>query len=277
MSPLDILDWQRRVIADVNISHAAKTVATTLSHRVNGGTGGCFPSRSRIGQDAGGLTDRSVRRSLAALEAAGYISRDLRPGSTSVYRLATPDSNQRGDASVPPHEVSNPQGGTAVSPHPGQQCPPRGDSSVPLTNEGTNEVNWKSTPALRDGRAPPAARGEEKKKTPTQASPQPRPRPAPHPIPQDWTPDAASQEWIAAFGVTAEEAKPVICEFRDYWKGRTQCRADWQLAFRRNSRAEGALIRLRNATASRPQARPMTPASGPCYRNARDVLAEIYG
>ncbi len=89
MNPLTILDWQRDIAAQTQLSPAAKVVAFTLSHRVNGGKGDCFPSVSEIAGDSG-ISERHARRALAALEAQGYIRRAHIQGATNSYFLTTP-------------------------------------------------------------------------------------------------------------------------------------------------------------------------------------------
>lgn len=63
---------------------------------------------------------------------------------------------------------------------------------------------------------------------------------------EDWQPNEAAWAWINSFNVTPEQAAPIILEFKNYWLGRSQRRADWSLAFVRNGKAEGSLVRLRD-------------------------------
>ncbi len=291
MNPLAILDWQRDIAAQTQISPNAKVVAFTLSHRVNGGTGDCFPSIGRIGKDAG-ISDRHARRALHELIAAGHVAVDYRAGKSSVFCLVT------GKDIAPSHPV---QGGTpdalprtdssAHAPQDGDTPdrfvrPPRTDSSAPPRTDSsaiTNEVelaNLTEKTARPSGpvRTPPAEEAEEQDASPSPASTAPassgrKSQPAIR-IPADWQPDEASRQWIRDFGVTETEAAPVITEFVSYWQGRTQKRVDWGIAFRRNGRAESALIKLRDSKQRRTQGQPLAPASGPCYRNSRDVLRE---
>ena len=88
MNPLAILDWQRDIAARTQLSPAAKIVAFTLSHRVNGVTGDCFPSIGRIGKDAG-ISDRHAQRALRELITAGHVDVEYRTGKSSVYCLVT--------------------------------------------------------------------------------------------------------------------------------------------------------------------------------------------
>ena len=246
MNLLAILDWQRDIAARTQLSPAAKIVAFTLSHRVNGVTGDCFPSIGRIGKDAG-ISDRHAQRALRELITAGHVDVEYRTGKSSVYCLVT--------------------GKTPLT-----------DSS-PITNEvELANLTEKTARPSGLGRTPPAEEAEEQDASPSPASTAPassgrKSQPAIR-IPADWQPDEASRQWIRDFGVTETEAAPVITEFVSYWQGRTQKRVDWGIAFRRNGRAESALIKLRDSKQRRTQGQPLAPASGPCYRNSRDVLRE---
>ncbi len=264
MSPADILDWQRLVLADSRLDRGEKLLAISLALRINSGTGTCYPSIPRIAQD-NGITERQVYRVLATLEATGHISREKHVGKLNVYRLATtqgvtlPSPLEATDTT---QEDARPL--TYMSPPPDIHV--RGTPDIHVTQkEQIERANRKEeyAPALRDGRTPPVVADEE------------QPRKTPHRIPADWQPDAATRKWIADFGVTDSEAQPVITEFRQYWQGRTQKRTDWQLAFRRNGRAEGALVRLRDMKQRGTQGRPLEKARGPVLRDARAVLAEI--
>lgn len=276
MNPLAILAWQRAVAAQTQLSPAAKVVAFTLSHRVNGGTGDCFPSIGRIGKDAG-ISDRHAQRALRELITAGHVAVDYRTGKSSVYCLVTgktpltdlsPPDTQDGDT----HDRSVTPPLTDLSP------PPLTDLS-PITNE-VELANLTEKTARPSGhvRTPPAEEAEEQDATPSPASPAPpnsgrKSQPAIR-IPADWQPDEASRKWIASFGVTDTEALPVVTEFVTFWQKGTRKKADWGLAFRRNGRAEGSLINIRDSKQRRTQGPPLAPASGPCYRNSRDVLRE---
>lgn len=276
MNPIAILEWQRDIAARTQLSPAAKVVAFTLSHRVNGGTGDCFPSIGRIGQDAG-ISDRHARRALHELITAGHVAVEYRTGKSSIYCLVS-GNIPRTDSSPPATQNRDTPDRFVRPPRTDSSPPPRTDSSA-ITNE-VELANLTKSTARPDGlgRTPPAGMAEEQNKTPATASPQeapsPRKRPAPSRIPPDWTPDEASRAWIKAFDVTDTEAQPAVVEFVKYWAQRNTCRADWGLAFRRNGRAESALIKIRDSKHRRSQPLPLAPVSGPAYRNSRDVLRE---
>ena len=65
-------------------------------------------------------------------------------------------------------------------------------------------------------------------------------------ITEDWWPDKTAIAWIQSFGLTIEQATPVIFEFRTYWLQRSQRRKNWSLALMRNGIAENSLIRMRS-------------------------------
>lgn len=247
MSPANILDWQRRVLADSRLDRGEMLLAISLALRINSATGTCYPSIPRIASD-NGITERQVYRVLATLEAAGHISRERHVGKLNVYRLTCPDT---------PQEDARPL--TYMSPPPDIHV--RGTPDIHVTlKEQIERAKGKEEPAPVGDGTPPAVRDEE-----TQDTARPRKTP-PHRMPADWKPDADTLAYIHAFGVTDTEAQPVITEFRQYWQGRTQRRSDWQLAFRRNGRAEGALIRLRDGKQRTPGGRPLEKATGTAYR-----------
>ncbi len=276
MNPLAILDWQRDIAARTQLSPAAKIVAFTLSHRVNGVTGDCFPSIGRIGKDAG-ISDRHAQRALRELITAGHVDVEYRTGKSSVYCLVT-GKTPLTDSSPPGTQDGDTHDRFVTPPLTDSSPPPLTDSS-PITNEvELANLTEKTARPSGLGRTPPAEEAEEQDASPSPASTAPassgrKSQPAIR-IPADWQPDEASRQWIRDFGVTETEAAPVITEFVSYWQGRTQKRVDWGIAFRRNGRAESALIKLRDSKQRRTQGQPLAPASGPCYRNSRDVLRE---
>ena len=277
MNPLAILDWQRDIAARTQLSPAAKIVAFTLSHRVNGVTGDCFPSIGRIGKDAG-ISDRHAQRALRELITAGHVDVEYRTGKSSVYCLVT-GKTPLTDSSPPGTQDGDTHDRFVTPPLTDSSPPPLTDSS-PITNE-VELANLTEKTARPSGpvRTPPAEEAEEQDANPSPASTAPassgrKSQPAIR-IPADWQPDEASRKWIRDFGVTDDEARPIITEFVTYWQKRTQTRADWGLAFRRNGRAEGSLINIRDSKQRRTQGPPLAPVTGACYRKANDVLAGI--
>ena len=292
MTPLAILDWQRDIAARTQLSPAAKVVAFTISHRVNGGTGDCFPSIGRIGKDAG-ISDRHARRALHELIAAGHVAVDYRAGKSSVFCLVT------GKDIAPSHPLPATQDAAAQDalpltdssptdtqdrdtpdrfvrpPRTDSSAPPRTDSSA-ITNEG--ELANLTEKTARPGgpvRTPPAEQAEDQDASPSPAS-SGRKRQPPTRIPADWQPDEASRQWIRDFGVSDDEARPIVTEFVTYWQKRTQTRADWGQTFRRNGRVENSLGKIRDGKQRSTQGGPpLSPVTGACYRKANDVLASI--
>jgi uncharacterized protein YdaU (DUF1376 family) len=74
----------------------------------------------------------------------------------------------------------------------------------------------------------------------------------------DWMPNEKAVEWILSFGISMQQANPVIVEFRNYWLQRSTRRKSWSLAFMRNSRVEGSLIRLRDGNGTQAKKSPAT-------------------
>lgn len=82
--------------------------------------------------------------------------------------------------------------------------------------------------------------------------------------PPDFQPDEKAQDWIRSFGVTLEQAAPIILEFRNYWCDRSTLRANWSSAFMRNGKVEGSLVRMRDTNNGR-----TVPNGGNSSRNQR--------
>lgn len=285
MNPLAILDWQRDIAARTQLSPAAKIVAFTLSHRVNGVTGDCFPSIGRIGKDAG-ISARHARRALHELITAGHVDVDYRAGKSSVFCLVTrkdaaaQDALPRTDSSAHGTHGGDTPDRFVRPPRTDSSAPPRTDSSA-ITNEvELANLTEKTARPSGLGRTPPAEEAKDQDATPSPASPAPpssgRKRPPVTCIPVDWQPDEASRKWIASFGVSDTESLPVITEFVSYWRQKENGKkADWGLAFRRNTRAESSLIKLKDSKQRRTQGQPLAPATDRCHRKANDVLASI--
>lgn len=100
----------RKALAGSDIPPPARAVAMALAARANTHTGACWPSVATLALDLG-ITARSVRRHLATLEAAGWLTRSARYDGgvqrSNVYRLAvpgavTPDSTVTPDRPVTP-------------------------------------------------------------------------------------------------------------------------------------------------------------------------------
>ena len=71
----------------------AKPVLVALAEHVSGEGRACWPSVSRLARMTG-YAERTVRRALRALEAAGLVRIERRPGRPALYSLnlsTTPD------------------------------------------------------------------------------------------------------------------------------------------------------------------------------------------
>ena len=275
MTPTDILQWDRLVLADGSLTGGEKLVAIGLSHRINGATGNCFPSIPCIAQD-NKLSPRHVYRVLTALERRGHIQREHRPGTTNIYCLTIPDS----PAATQEDTAQDALPLTPMSPPPDTHV--RGTPDTHVTRkEQILKGKLKEKTARPGGpvRTPPAEQAEEQDASPspaTAAAPgSGRKRQPPTRIPADWQPDEASRQWIRDFGVSDDEARPIVTEFVTYWQKRTQTRADWGQTFRRNGRVENSLGKIRDGKQRSTQGPPLSPVTGACYRKANDVLASI--
>lgn len=101
----------------------ARLVLLAIADHAND-RGECWPSLARLAEMCR-IDVRSVRRNLAALEAAGEITRTLKTGRKTTYRIAlTPD------AGVPPDATVTPDAGV---PPPRTLASETPDAGVPLT------------------------------------------------------------------------------------------------------------------------------------------------
>lgn len=271
MSPLEILDWIGELMATPGMLPMTKNVGTVIARRVNGGTGGCFPSLAKIAQDAA-LSPRHVRRALGELARAGFLAIEARAGHSNVFRLLTPRTQLSGVEEKPQNLPR-----TQLSAHPGRSCPGTPDAAVRLTNEGTSEGTKRVQPAPSGTCCAPSGEGPEDVETArpgaaaqdtpdTHVTPHRKPSTA-RPIAPDWQPDAASQAWITAQGVSLDDARPAVIEFRA-WALDTQVkRASWDRTFRNNAPVRSALRRLRlDRQRGTHGGRPLEKATGPAYR-----------
>lgn len=88
-----------------------------------------WPSVKRLAQRTR-CDERTIQRALVTLEEAGWLTRTMRPGHSTMYRIHRPG----GDTAVTPDKLSPP---TQVSPHPRQGRHPSGDSGVTQNHQGT--------------------------------------------------------------------------------------------------------------------------------------------
>lgn len=220
MSPLDRLEWLSAVLS-ARLTGGQLKVAVAMALRTNSQTGACHPSKACLCDDTG-LSEYVVRLAVATLSEAGLLEVSFSNGRNSNrYTLTQPKANPvMGNGVASNGDAHNPVMGNAPTPLLATRNPVMGN----YRNKGKNKVR-------EQGKYAPASRA----------------RATPSRLPSDWEPNQAARDWIASFGLTPQEAAPVLSEFRQYWAERTTKRADWSLAFRRNARAEAGLIRLRNA------------------------------
>nr|WP_246194999.1 helix-turn-helix domain-containing protein [Allochromatium palmeri] len=85
-SPVDILDWQRRVLSEPTLSHTASRIATRLSLYINSTTACAWPSLRRLARDSQ-TSYSSVKRAIKDLVALNLLQ--VEPGDaqhTNRYR-----------------------------------------------------------------------------------------------------------------------------------------------------------------------------------------------
>lgn len=240
MNTLALIQWLREV-RDAPLTHAQRSVALALALRARNGE--AWPSMATLSNDSQ-CKPTAARGAIRQLEAFGLVRVGWSAGRlANTYRLTM---------AAPP---------AADDPEAEQEPAPNPSASRKVSN-----------PTLRLGDANPSARRRQpfgqtnpectknERKNEEVAHAASRERATPIRLPQNWQPDPAAVAWIGSFGLSPEEAAPVVEEFRSYWSARSKRYADWSLAFRRNPKAEASLIRLRNAkngTAAR------YPAGGP--------------
>ncbi len=89
-------DLQRAAMSILGATAAEKHVLLVLALRANDKTATCTPGMPRIAKDTG-LSERTVHRTIAALEKAGHISRKVKDGIGTTYTVhpchdVTPDT-----------------------------------------------------------------------------------------------------------------------------------------------------------------------------------------
>tara|TARA_R110001592_G_scaffold289460_1_gene558620 strand:+ start:99 stop:488 length:390 start_codon:yes stop_codon:yes gene_type:complete len=92
----DAINWARPLPCP---NPTTKLVLFMLANYANKRTHQCFPSEKHLGEICG-VSDRSVRRCISALEDLGYITIRKRLGMTNLYRLSM-------DTSVHPTQATS--------------------------------------------------------------------------------------------------------------------------------------------------------------------------
>lgn len=115
-------DWMKAILASTE-HHTVQRVALRLALYLNIKTGRCDPSYPTLVRDLGGrISERTVIRVIATLEAHSWIERDRRSGKTNQFMLLPPppgvtprchpckqlDEHSRGDTQMSPQGVTNP-------------------------------------------------------------------------------------------------------------------------------------------------------------------------
>ena len=172
--------------------------------------GECFPSIERIATDTE-MNERSVRRHLEALEAAGLIDRRTR-GRGKFYRLnvaAKPDTEAGNEQLTPDTESAN----TAPTPD-SLSTTPDSLSKTPDTESGRSlTVSNHQEPVKKEGRT---------KRAPRTAR-----------IAADWMPSTEGLQLARNEGLTDDQINKALDRFVDHYVGTGRRAADWE-AFWRN-------------------------------------------
>lgn len=120
----------RAVRSSARLTSTERLVLLTIASHADNRTGEAFPGMPRLAAECG-FTVRTIERTVAALDAAGWLARDsaASPWGTNVYRV-TPR----------PDDVRPPS--------------PRHPRSTPDTRSGTPRSSMHATPDTRSGNLP---------------------------------------------------------------------------------------------------------------------------
>jgi hypothetical protein len=111
--------YVKALLAVTSLGAVDKLVLTRLAYYVNLKTGRCNPATETLARDIG-THERSVRRKLAQLEAAGWLNADRTRGRVSnQYALTIPAS-----VDFNPGILAQVNPGYLAQVQPGQKCPP---------------------------------------------------------------------------------------------------------------------------------------------------------
>ena len=181
--------------------------------------GECFPSIERIATDTE-MNERSVRRHLEALEAAGLIDRRTR-GRGKVYRLnvaAKPDTESGNEQLTPDTESAN----TAPTP-----------DSLSTTPDSLS-----TTPDRESGRSLTVSNHQEpvkKERRTKRAGSAAR-------LPADWLPSSEGFQFARNEGLTDDQISKALDRFTDHYVGTGRTAADWQAFWETGSERTCAVL-----------------------------------
>ncbi len=139
--------------------HTAKVVLLALADHYNDQSQCCWPSMPRLERYTG-ADKRTIQRAITRLEELGHVTREERPGSSSLFYLKMPKSEgmshpRQSDAPPPSTRRGTP---VKLTPHPRQD-----DAHNPYLT--VNEPSLKASPALApNGARSPASRAEWKRR-----------------------------------------------------------------------------------------------------------------
>ena len=197
-------------------SPMAKLVLLSLADRHNDETGADpFPSIETIGAETE-MNERSVRRHLETLEAAGLIARRAR-GRGKFYRLSLPPKPDTESGAAP-------------------SSPPTTPDSVSATPDSlTKTPDTESTePERTDSNR--KRTGERARKRADRATR----------LPADWRPSQADTEFARKEGLDDGHIQRAADRFRDYWHaqpGQRGIKRDWSATWRNWVRRDAESLR----------------------------------
>lgn len=88
---------ENELISDESLSRNAKTVYMVLAFFSNSQTDKCYPTIATI-QDKAGLTDKPVTKAIRELESAGWISRQRRSNTSTLYCIGKATTTLRNNS-----------------------------------------------------------------------------------------------------------------------------------------------------------------------------------
>jgi hypothetical protein len=219
-------DWARSVTTG---SPTRKSILLALANYANKDGGSCYPRIKKLWQDTE-LSDAAIRKALIELEHLGAISRNMRRGARGEYTLnlawqgincATTQRTFRPRkrlAEASDCATTQRTHGDEVRHQEAHSAPPR---SAPLRHDAAHPLPPRSAPLLTVI--------EPSMESTNEPSAKRRAKSRKHQIPDDWQPASAERHFAAEQRIDVEHTAE---EFRSYWKGRGDPRADWDQTFR---------------------------------------------
>lgn len=214
-----------------HLTATQKIVLLSLADQAND-DGYCWPSAATTARRTG-LNERSTRRTIGELEAAGVLSRHFAPGKATHYQIhpchkVTPDTaaplTQRPRPLTENTATPDTKYNITIKKHKEPQTL-FADAIAPADGMVALPVDF-----LPDGNGGlvVAYRGDDQRAQPKKPN-------KGHRLPDDWILPMAAGEWALSEGLTREQVLREAERFKDYWHskpGREGTKTDWAATWR---------------------------------------------